>query len=141
MKRHRDNGGAQSDLTLQDALWRFGYLASALALCWWMGRRLGTPGYFLGFMVGLIAFYFAALLGVYLFDMVWRGRPALPDCRSGRCGLTDYKIEDHGREVHFLCRCRMEYVRRGYRFLEVLPDGSEKPYLRWRPFRGWEHDF
>jgi hypothetical protein len=28
----------------------------------------------------------------------------------------------------------------GRRFLEVLPDGSRKPFMIWRSFRGWFAD-
>lgn len=117
------------------------YVAASVFGAWWTHRKLGDSGYVLGAMGGIIVFHFLRDLAVYLVQMGWQGRPPLPDCRSGRCGQRDYFIDDSQSEVTLLCRCGHRYRRKGMRFLEVLPDGAEKPFLRWRPFRGWFADF
>lgn len=114
-------------------------VAIGVAVSRWAGARFGLVGYVAGFPVG-----FCGLIGVsvaicWLEDMRL-GRPHFPVCRNGKCHEGDYQcsiIDD--RFVH-RCLCGVEYRRDGRRFCEVLPDGSLRPYLVWRPFRGWYPD-
>jgi len=37
----------------------------------------------------------------------------------------------------YFCRCGGRYRKTGRRFMEEIPDGSLRPYMIWRAFRGW----
>ncbi len=72
-----------------------------------------------------------------------------PPCRGGQCcSINDYAWvvgRIYGREkwgqYRYWCKCcDDEYVRRGTRFLHVLPDGTERPYLKLVGFRNWQPD-
>ncbi len=122
-------------------LWLIAYAVGGVAFGWWLHTRIGAWGALLGLMLGVIAAHFGGHLLLWLNEMIWRGRPPIPDCRRGRCGSSDYFIEVQNGEKAYLCRCRARYYRRGLRFVEINADGKELPYLRWRPFRGWFPDF
>jgi hypothetical protein len=110
-----------------------------------LGRHIvgGVHGWLLGGFLGLIAFFLAVAVLALLGDL-WGGMPRLPKCRNGCCrgpgmfrGEGDYEFEVIGEEYRHVCRCGHRYRRRGRRFVEVNEDGTEAPYLVWRPFRGW----
>ncbi len=127
-----------------------GMLAVAgLLTAFWMGSRLGFVGYILGLPMGA-----AVMLGIlscvslrwtYFQGILWRGVPAFPVCRSGCCrgsglsDLGDYTVVWNNdwtvRGVR--CRCGVTYKKIGRRFVELGEDGSMKPYLIWRRFKGW----
>lgn len=122
-------------------LWLVGYACGSLAMAWWLREKAGNWGALLGLMLGVIAVHFGVHFLLWLSEMVWRGRPPIPDCRRGRCGGDDFFIERHQGPVTYLCRCRYRYRRKGLSLVEITPEGKEVPYLRWRPFRGWFPDF
>jgi hypothetical protein len=74
----------------------------------------------------------------------------LPICGNGKCksGLLsdfgDYEPAEYKGKLggYFKCRCGTLYHRdrKKGRVAEVLPDGTEKPYMIWKPFRGWRPD-
>ena len=103
----------------------------------WYGKILGGLAGFLVFFLG--GFAWAALM------QLWTGR-GLPKCHNGCChgprmfGDGDYDIGRVGDEYVWVCRCGGRYRRRGRRFVIVNDDGTETPYLVWRPFRGWFPD-
>jgi hypothetical protein len=103
-----------------------------------MGGRWGwLPGGSVGFVLPLI------VLGVLAFvsDLAIGGMPRLPRCREGTCrGPDAYKSGKFGEEYHLVCRHGGRYKRHGGKFVIVNEDGTETPYLIWRPFRGWFPD-
>jgi len=106
-----------------------------------MGHRFGWPGYPLGFLVGAFGCG-AVLCGLfnalaYLEQMAYRGRPPYPVCRNGKCQWPDYRPQKDRDQIVSVCQCGGRYRKDGRHVYEVLPDGSSKPYMIWRPFRGW----
>lgn len=122
--------------------WLLGYTLCSVLLAWLLGGRIGVWGYVLGAMLGILAAHFSIHTVLWLIEAVWRGRPPVPDCRRARCGFIDYYVEDEAPGPKtYLCRCGIRHRRRGLRYVVVEEDGTEKPFLRWRPFRGWFPDF
>jgi hypothetical protein len=108
------------------------------------GHRFGWVGYPLGFIFGFGASIVGLITLAQLLSLferaAYRGFPGLPQCRTGRCKENDYyAVKDKGN-VFWECQCGGRYDKVGRRFYEVLPDGSRKPYLIWRPFRDWFPD-
>lgn len=97
----------------------------------------------LGGFVGLIASFIAVVAWALLSDLLFGG--FLPKCRQGGCDAnlfhnSGYEVHFAGEESYYVCRHGGRYKRRGKRFLIVNDDGTESPYLVWRPFRGWFPD-
>jgi hypothetical protein len=108
-------------------------------------RSMGTLGYIVGFAAGFGA----------AFVLTWGlvvGRILLlfpfPACRQGKCrGFQQFAWKRgtirgwEGWGVYrYQCRCGDQYIRRGRRFRQILPDGKELPYKRLIGFRTWESD-
>jgi hypothetical protein len=105
----------------------------------WLGSLLGG-------VVGLLSFLLA-VLALALVKDGFGGMPPLPRCRNGCCrgpgtfrGYGDYEIVQFGDQHYRVCRCGIRHKRSGNRFVIVNADGTEIPYLVWRPFRGWFPD-
>jgi hypothetical protein len=79
----------------------------------------------------------ACALGI-LVSLIYAGMPPYPTCRTGRCHARNYQRRrlDNGKYALF-CQCGTRYRKRGRRFLEVQTDGSVRPYMIWKAFRGW----
>jgi hypothetical protein len=79
-------------------------------------------------------------LGLLASAIYW-GMPSYPACRTGTCRSSNYQRRrlDNGSFALF-CNCGAPYRKRGRRFYEVQPDGSLRPYMVWRSFRGWFPD-
>ena len=95
--------------------------------------------------------YGVALMLAFLESLLWGRIPYLPPCGNGKCksGLLsdfgDYEPPEHDGEWggYFWCRCcgRLYHRdRKKGRVLEVLVDGTYKPYMIWKSFRGWRPD-
>jgi hypothetical protein len=127
-------------LTLIELLVFIACTAAAVFAARWAGYRdwrVAAAG-IIGFLMPLAVLFLIALL----LDLIWTGRPAVPPCRSGKCSTPDdYSVQllEDGN-YGLLCKCGRRYKRRGPKFLEIQPDGSLRPYLRWRAFRRWEPD-
>ncbi len=76
-----------------------------------------------------------------LVSAVYSGMPSYPACHAGKCRSSNYQRRtlDNGGHALF-CACGTPYRKRGRRFYEVQPDGSLRPYMVWRSFRGWFPD-
>ena len=105
----------------------------------------GKYAWVLGGLLGFVAFILGGAVLCLLMDL-WGGS-GLPKCRNGCCrgpgmwrGDGDYTHGQLGEEYHYVCRCGGCYRRHGKRFVVVNDDGTERPYLVWRPFRGWSPD-
>ena len=117
--------------------------ACALVVAGWLGfERLGVVGAIVGAL--------AAALGLWLFyktirllEIVWRKRyPLRPTCRNGICPASNYKRLEVRRDcLVYQCGCGTTYVYKGTQFLELLPDGTLKRFMRKRAgLGGWEPD-
>ncbi len=111
-------------------------------------RVSGIFGWLLGGFLGLGAFLAVGLALTLLKDLAVGGIPRLPRCREGTCrgpGMFradngNYKSQKVGEIYIDVCQHGGRYKRRGKRFVIVNDDGTETPYLIWRPFRGWFPD-
>ncbi|GEM_PF-2495425 len=71
-----------------------------------------------------------------------------PPCRQKKCNnINDYTWimgRIYGREkwgvCRYWCRCGDEYIRKGKKFMRVLSDGTEQPYMILYNFRKWQTD-
>lgn len=110
------------------------------------GSVYGTAGRWVADIVSAIA----VLILVWLILL---GRILLffpfPTCRKGKChSIGDYVWyvgSIYGRVrwgvYHYRCRCGDEYIRKGRKFMEVLPDGTKRSYKQLVGFRKWADDF
>lgn len=129
-------------MTLIELFWFvvFAFVGGHAAI--WAYHRFGWLGGVAGFLVGFFGAW-AVLYGVfwvlgYLQQIIYSGRPPNPPCRNGKCRSVDYKFESPGKgQSGYRCRCGLLYRKRGQRFMEALPDGSLRPYMIWKAFRGW----
>jgi len=120
----------------------YGLFLTAVA---WVHRRYGWHGVkvFVGWFIALyVVLPFVGLFGfAYLMALAYPN-PYYPACRTGKCQQrSDYQRQrlDNG-EYALFCQCGGRYRKRGRRFLEVQPDGSERRYMVWKAFRGWFPD-
>ena len=103
---------------------------------------------FAGLLGGLLGFLFSFFgLMSYAALMHFIFGSGLPKCQDESCrgpgnfrGDGDYAIRKFGEEYNYVCKHGVRYMRRGKRFVIVNDDGTETPYLIWRPFRGWFPD-
>jgi hypothetical protein len=107
----------------------------------WGANRYGWLGGLAGFFVVVVGVPAVLEFLRYLVEMIYEGRPRYPACRSGKCHSRDYRycrLEDGHQGL--ICHCGSRYRKRGRRFLEVQTDGSVRPYMIWKAFRGWFPD-
>jgi hypothetical protein len=118
----------------------FAFVGGTVAV--WAYHRQGWLGGIGGFVIG----FFGTWAGLYVFGWIlsfifavlYSGWPPRPACRTGKCHSRDYKLEILSRgQAGFRCQCGVLYRKSGRRFLEALPDGSFRPYMIWKTFRGW----
>lgn len=109
-------------------------------------------GFILGFLCSVVLW--GTVFGIVSIQDRWR--PDRPKCKSGRCYSDHYdslswspdKLTKRERQLAddfggliYRCRCGTTYLASQRRFLEVLPDGSVKPYMFHKPFsRQWQPD-
>jgi hypothetical protein len=114
-----------------------GHIAGAFGHVWRIAG--GILGFVLGF-AGAVLLAWAAILGRLLLFY------PLPPCRRGICNRlgTDYvwkKGTVYGRTSWgtylYKCKCDETYVRKGERFMLLLPEGITIPYKRLVGFRKW----
>jgi hypothetical protein len=122
------------------------WVASAAFLAGGVGSRWGTAGRWgIGCLFGLV-------LAPFLSWAIWLARILtcypLPPCRRGKCrGIGDFTWPigwTFGREkwgtYYYKCSCGDEYVREGKQFMELLSDGTKRPYKKLVAFRKWADD-
>ncbi len=128
-------------------------LTGGLILAGYASSKFGWLGFVGGGILGVIASLGGLLLVLYVWAfseaLCFGGIPYLPTCGNGKCksGLLsdfgDYEPEtDEQFRAYFRCKCGTLYWRnrKEGRVLEVLPDGTMKPFKIWRSFRGWYSD-
>ena len=122
------------------------------------GSGFGPWGWIAGIAGGSILGFLCSvvLLGTvfWIVSILDRWRPDRPKCKSGRCYSDHYdslswsphKLTERERQLAadfggliYRCRCGTTYLGSKRRFMEILPAGSVKPYMFYRPFsRHWE---
>jgi hypothetical protein len=116
-------------------------LLAAIAAVW-AANRYGWLGGVIGFLVGFFGLWvglsFLADFSNFLIGIIYSGRPPRPACRTGKCHSLGYKFERLSNgQYGYSCQCGLHYRKRGRRFLEVQTDGSVRPHMIWKAFRGW----
>jgi hypothetical protein len=113
----------------------FGTVAAlALRVYGWIGLVIGFVG---GFALVPVTIYLVLLT----VSFVWTGKPPLPACQCGNSERGHYKfvrLEDG--DFGHVCDCGLRYRKKGGRVWEILPNGTAKPYMKWRALRGWYPD-
>jgi hypothetical protein len=107
-----------------------------VALAYGLPKQYGLLYWLAGLVVGA-----AVPIGLgYLVhagaDLWYRYSPLRPTCRTGRCTAKDYRYLRGEPADTFECRCGIRYRKIGNAFVEVLPDGSTRPYMRQSRGRG-----
>jgi hypothetical protein len=114
------------------------YLFTGVAVGYYSGLQWGWVGCVLGFFVGTIAAFGFFEITSRIFG---RHRPWHPVCKNGVCNGHDYKwVESKDGYPVCECKCGNRYLVKNNQFMEVLPDGNVRPYLRKRLFHDWEAD-
>lgn len=105
----------------------------------WGYHRDGWRGVVGGLIAVLVVLPLVGYALGFLWSLIYAGWPPYPACRTGKCDRYQLRRLDYRGYV--LCSgCGTRYRMRGRRFYEVQPDGSVRPYMVWRPFRGWFPD-
>jgi hypothetical protein len=137
-------------MTLSEMLWFLAMVTSgwiigfAVAIGLDLGRRGLVLGQLLGAIGGVVLpFTLRSLVGLLLdgLERKWFlvskwGFSPLPVCRRGVCqgGYSeacegDYKSVGSTPEGQLLeCRCGDRYLSAGVQLIEILPDGTQRPY-------------
>jgi hypothetical protein len=128
-------------LTLIEAILFPLYILLIVSCVQWGLHRHGWRGAVLGLLFVFIILPLGAIALGLLLSAVYSGMPSYPACRTGKCHSSNYRLRrlENGRPALF-CACGAPYRKRGRRFYEVQPDGSLRPYMVWRAFRGWFPD-
>jgi hypothetical protein len=144
----------QHDLLVCIALLSLAVGALLPAVC--MGQQRGWLAGVAAFALFCLAFVGCLFIvfGLLLVgEFIKRGGPRYPPCHSGKCkgrrwpSLHDKDMGDYervwvGDDSVLRCKCGKDYVTRDAerRFMERLPDGTLKPYMVHRDYRGWVPD-
>lgn len=121
------------------------WIACGVMSSFLLGHVFGAFGYVLGFLVAVVAGFLLTWLVLVTLNVWLNSRP---DCRRGKCRtFRDYVWKRgtvYGRErdgtFRYRCRCGDEYVRDGRRLLELLKDGTTRPYKRYKGRGRWVSD-
>ena len=128
---------SQRGVTLIEIFVAVAYLAIILSSTIYGAQTYGWLGFLLGLALSICAPIGILKLLFWFEDWFWVGIPSIPACRNGQCHCEDYRIEIQDGDPIYICRCGLRFKKQRRKFFEVGEDGSEKPYLVWRPFRGW----
>jgi len=103
------------------------------------GYAGGWPGAILGAAVGFGSFHLL-IRAIALIDLAWhRFCPLRPVCRNGACGASQYKqVELREGSIVYQCECGTKYLHKGAQFLEILPNGTQRPFMRRKTLGKWE---
>lgn len=139
------DGKTDSQMTLPRLIVTAIWMACGVVLSSRLGRIWGTFGYVCGFLAGFVivsCVTWAIVLSRNLLLMPF------PACRHGKCRtFRDYVWKrgtiygwEKGGIFRYRCRCGDEYIRDGNRFLEVLSDGTTRPYKKHQRGNKWVDD-
>ncbi len=106
-----------------------------------LSYHFGIAGWFVGFPFGCLVGIFALRIIGTLIDPWNKGEPNLPVCRSGKCHFENYEfIKDTKEGIVFRCACGVKYLFTGQRFMELLDDGTTRPFMKRSGIRPWGED-
>jgi hypothetical protein len=147
LKARTAGPGKEYMRTLLDisSFWLFCWETWLFTLGTLIGLRIGHPYY--GALLGLLVLPLChiVMLGIMLL-WVWTWQPFRPPCRSGRCRrYGDYELLKLENGQILRCHCGTEYLlihrkSGGMRLLEILPDGTQRPYMAHTSFGRWRPD-
>lgn len=129
-------------MTTIELTFAFFHVCIVVAAVWAGFAMFGIVGGAVGAMVGvasLLLFY----RGIGTALSLWHERhPLRPVCKNGVCRADDYELVEAQRDfLAFRCRCGIRYIHKQRQFLEILPDGTPKRFMRKKAgFGGWEPD-
>jgi len=135
----------RTGVTLVELLLVAACIGCGVAVAINVGTRFGMPGYLGGFVAGSIGAFAAFIVFGYTVAFVigvLAGNPEYPVCSNGTCQSreppdSNYRYEDVGGLLVARCKCGIAYVKKGRRVRRLQPDGSQTPYMIWKPLRGW----
>jgi hypothetical protein len=123
-----------------------GTLIAIIFCAFFVGKCLalsfGVLGWIIGvFIGGSIPILMRQGLFFFLFLFLDKYFPSRPPCKNGTCHAHDYSIIEYiaiDRTVLLRCKCGTKYVQRFPYFMELLEDGTPKPYMKkiwgiWKP--------
>ena len=137
-------------VTLDDCATFVGCGGSALCGAYFGYQYFGWPGTIGGLVLGPVAYVVAVMVPLGTYELLRREWP--PVCADGKCKggfwhkpgtyelVVVFDIADHRAHVLHRCRCGHPYEHVGRCFMERLPDGTLRPYMIYRPYRGWFPD-
>jgi len=113
------------------------WIACGVVLSSRFGKAWGTSGYVFGFLAGFSAAFLLTWLILVTRNLLLM---PFPECRRGKCRtFRDYVWKrgtiygwEKGGIFRYRCKCGDEYVRDGDRFMEVLSDGTTRPYKKYQ---------
>jgi hypothetical protein len=128
-------------MTIIELLFFMTNLAFVIAACLFGAHAFGFVGAVSAAIAALaceILFYSAlAAIG----KMLQRFYPAFPVCRNGKCGTEDYTcLRSEASFAVYVCKCGNTYINVRRRFLELLPNGTERRFMRRTVFGKWMAD-
>ena len=139
---------SRAGATLVELFLALAFLGVGVAVAITGGDRYGLLGYAGGFIAGTIgaccAFMALGFCFAFTFES-FTGRPTYPVCSNGKCrdgeaSKSDYRLEDSTGQLVARCRCGFAYVKKGRRVAQIHADGTQSPYMIWKPMRGWFRD-
>lgn len=106
--------------------------------------RYTIAGWIAGFVLGcLSAIAVRWVLLTWLIHLENKWWPVRPPCKNGTCYAGDYvliQVLDRGEATVYRCSCGTDYLRRERQFMELLEDGSTRPYMRKNKHGVWGRD-
>jgi len=129
---------------LFECLVLMGLLLAGLYIGALASSRFGILGFVIAAPLGTVLVGFVLWLLLAVATALFEG--LLPRCHSGTCRGRfwsldgDYEFDIVEGHSVYICGCLRQYRRVGRRFLERLQDGTLRPYLVFRPLRGWAPD-
>lgn len=127
--------------------------AFALSIGLFIGALLSIRLGWIGWVIGIPLGHFgtASIIWCFFRTVAWLWHswsPLHPPCRAGKCKQNDYEITDLslGGAVVLACKCGEKYMKIlnrfliGEQFLDILEDGSTRPYMKLSRFFRWMPD-
>ena len=125
-----------------ELLYFLGFIASAFAAGWLLGKPLGAVGWWIGSILGLACWAGIMWMINVLVSRLGKLYPGRPTCFRGKCSAYDYhfrKMKNGGAELE--CRCGDKYFSKGNRFMTLDENGLVHPYMkRKHSFAPWQKD-
>jgi len=126
-------------------IFAIGILFILFGLGYLVGRRYDHS--LMGVIIGVGSFIL--ILGGYVLvlfmEHCWQ--PMIPKCKNNKCRKdADFELlEIKSEGWYYQCRCGTKYLlkkrgQHGRQFMELLSDGTTKPYMKHTRFGRWRPD-